>query len=139
MEPNTTQVPDDIAAIKQVYDDWTLPWETGDAAGVASYYTEDAVQMPSSEPDIVGREAAQSSLQAVFDDFTVKGNAMDIQEVEIAGDLAFARGTYALTVTPKADGEPTHYTGKFLHLFKRQPEGWKIHRAIGADDQLASP
>ena len=92
--------------------------------------------MPANEPDIIGKDAFQSSLQAFFEQFTVKGNASEVLEAEVSGDLAFVRGTYMITVTPKAGGQPTQYSGKYLHIFKRQPDGaWKIYRAIGADEE----
>ena len=92
--------------------------------------------MPANEPDIIGKDAFQSSLQAFFEQFTVKGNASEVLEAEVSGDLAFVRGTYMITGTPKAGGQPTQYSGKYLHIFKRQPDGaWKIYRAIGADEE----
>jgi uncharacterized protein (TIGR02246 family) len=124
-----------VAAIKRLYQAWKAPWETGDAVGIADYYTEDAVQMPANEPDIVGRDAFRVCLEALFNQFTVKGDSTEVVEVQTGGDLAFARGTYAIILTPKAGGKPTRYSGKFVHLLKRQPDGtWKIHRAIGVDD-----
>jgi len=131
---------EDVAAIKRLYEDWKAPWEAGDAAAVAAFYANDAIQMPANEPAIVGKEAWQSSLQAFFDQFTIKGNTSEVLEAEIAGDLAFVRGTYVITVSPKAGGKPTQYSGKFVHIFKRQPDGvWKIYRAIGVDDQSPRP
>lgn len=129
-----------IAAIKRLYVDWKAPWEAGDAAGVARYYTDDAVQMPASEPDIVGRDAFRSSLEALFFQFKIHGDSTDVLEIETAGEIAFVRGTYAITLTPKTGGESTRYTGKFVHLLKRQQDGpWKIHRAIGVDDVSPRP
>ena len=125
----------DTTAIKQLYEDWKPYWENGDAEKVVSFYTDDAVQIPIGEPDIVGKEAARLSLEAFFKEFTIKGDSTEIQEVKITDDFAFARGTYKLTLTPKLKGKPTQYTGKFLHIFKRrQDNSWKIYRAIGGDD-----
>lgn len=99
-----------------------------------------AIQMPVNEPDLIGKDAWKASLQAFFDQFTVKGDSSEVLEAEVAGDLAFARGRYVITVTPKAGGEPTRYRGKYMHILKRQPEGsWKIYRAIGVDDQSPPP
>jgi len=124
-----------VAVIKRLYTDWRSPWEAGDASGVSDFYTDDAIQMPAGASDIVGRDTFRVSLESLFKQFVVKGDSTEVLEVETAGDLAFVRGTYALTLIPKAGGEPTRYTGKFVHLLKRQPNGsWKIHRAIGVDD-----
>jgi uncharacterized protein (TIGR02246 family) len=126
----------DITAIKQIYKDWEKYWENGDAEGVVSYYTDDAVQMPIGEPDyIIGKKAFKTSLEKFFKEVTIKGDPLKIREVKIIGDMAFLWGTYKNKVTPKNGDKPIRYSGKFLHIFKRQKDrGWKIHRAIGGDD-----
>lgn len=125
----------EVASILRLYEAWKAPWEAGYAAGVARFYTEGAIQMPAGEPDIIGREAFQASLETLFDQFTLRGSSSEILEVEAAGDLAFVRGTFAMILTPRGGGEPVRYSGKFVHILRRQPDGaWKIHRAIGVDD-----
>jgi ketosteroid isomerase-like protein len=48
----------------------------------------------------------------------------------VAGDWAYDRGNYTLTVTPKP-GKPMEESGKYLAVCKRQPDGsWKISRLI---------
>jgi uncharacterized protein (TIGR02246 family) len=131
------ELPTNINSLKQVYENWKVYWENGDADSVVSYYTDDTIQMPDNEPEIVGKAAYRSSLKAFFDEFRVKGNSSKINEVEGTGNLAFVRGTYVLTVTAKKGGKATKYSGKFLHIFKRQRDGyWRIYRAIGFDDQV---
>ncbi|MEE8586821.1 MAG: hypothetical protein V3T83_18425 [Acidobacteriota bacterium] len=58
-------------------------------------------------------------------------------EVEVAGDWAFDRGTYTITLTPKAGGEPVFEDeAKYLTITKRQPDGsWKIYRTISNSDR----
>jgi uncharacterized protein (TIGR02246 family) len=125
----------DIASIKRMYKDWKKPWEAGDAATVASFYTTDAIQMPVGEPDIVGKKAWEKSLKSLFKTFKIKGDYTKIKEVKIDNSLGFARGTYKLTLSPKKGGKSKSYTGKFLHIYERQRDGsWKIYRAIGGDD-----
>jgi uncharacterized protein (TIGR02246 family) len=76
---------EEVAAIKRLYDEWKTPWEAGDAAGVARYYSHDAIQLPAGAPDIVGRETFQALLETVFARFLVRGNSTEILEVETAG------------------------------------------------------
>ncbi|MCB0167201.1 MAG: SgcJ/EcaC family oxidoreductase, partial [Anaerolineae bacterium] len=53
------------------------------------------------------------------------------EEVNVSGDQAVARGTYAATITPKDGSEPITIDGKYMTLLKRQPDGtWKIYRDI---------
>ena len=132
---------EDVAAIKQVFDDYIVAGNAGDAAAIAVCFTDDAILMPPNAPAVVGREAIQSSFQTGFErrptsKFTVK-TTLEVLEVEVAGDWAFIRAAGTFTRTPKAGGEPIRdtNTNKGLNIFKRQPDGaWKIHRLIYNSD-----
>jgi ketosteroid isomerase-like protein len=51
--------------------------------------------------------------------------------VQAAGNWAFERGTYTITLTPKASGEPLQDIGKYLTIYQRQPGGaWGMARDI---------
>ncbi len=53
------------------------------------------------------------------------------KEVEVNGDLAFARGNFKVTVAAKSGGDPMHFEGKYMTIFRQQPDGtWKIYRDI---------
>ena len=57
--------------------------------------------------------------------------AITNEEVRTAGHLAFARGTYQATLTPKQDGDRIPIDGKYMTILVRQPNGsYKIHRDI---------
>jgi len=43
------------------------------------------------------------------------------------GDRAYSHGLYGFSMTPKAGGDTTKVTGKFLTIFQKQADGsWKI-------------
>ena len=54
------------------------------------------------------------------------------EEVQIAGsDWAFERGTYEITLTPKAGGQPMQDAGKYITVYRRQPDDiWAMARDI---------
>ena len=54
------------------------------------------------------------------------------EEVEVAKDLAYERGTYTLKITDKASGKVLQdVKNKHLHILKRQPNGaWKTWRMM---------
>ena len=71
----------------------------------------------------------------MLDQFTVK-LIVEVLEVRVAGDWAFARMTYTETLTPKAGGEPTEDSGRWLVIYERQPDGaWKIYLEIWNSDR----
>jgi uncharacterized protein (TIGR02246 family) len=94
-------------------------------------WTEDGIQLPPGSPPIVGKEQIRErNKSALVDLFTMDGSITN-EEVQVSGDLAVARGTYATTLTPKDGSEEIFIDGKYMTLLKRQPDGsWKIHRDI---------
>ena len=88
-----------------------------------------AKSLPQNAPAAIAAEAFRSSYQAIFDQFIVKLNSVEVVEVEAVGEWAFARGSFALTLRPKAGGEPIEDTGNWLTVLKQQADGaWKIYR-----------
>lgn len=73
------------------------------------------------------RQAAVSGYLSKFDytDF-----AIDNMDLEVNGDLAFARGTYAASPVVKSGGDPVAIQGKYMTILRQKPDGsWKIsHR-----------
>ena len=126
---------EDVAAIKKLIDDYLAAANAGDVSAVAAFYTDDAIRMPPNAPAKIGKEAIQSDVQTQLDQFTIK-LGLEVVEVEVAGDWAFGRGSHTITLTPKAGGEPTEDSGKWIEILKRQPDGaWKIYRLIWNSDQ----
>lgn len=135
-QPAGEQTEADVAAIQALAEEWTAAFNTGDVAGVVAWYTDDAVQMPPNEPANTGPEAIGAWLQAIFAEYSGHPGdrivlGLSSQEIQVAGDWAFDRGTYEWTVTPLADGEAIQESGKYIVIWQRQPDGsWKMAREI---------
>lgn len=116
------------AAVRAIFATYAGSLKTGDADAWMALWDEEGVQLPFDEPMHVGkaaiREANYEGLKSLRFDMTI-----DTQEVIDAGDYAFARGLYRYTGRPAAGGDSFSVDGKFLTVFKRQPDGgWKIFR-----------
>jgi ketosteroid isomerase-like protein len=56
-------------------------------------------------------------------------------DASASGDFGYSRGTYELTL-PRAGGPPVRHTGRYLTIWKRQPDGkWKLVFDTGAEDR----
>jgi uncharacterized protein (TIGR02246 family) len=116
------------AAIGVVRDLYVAATNAGDAPSIAKLYTDDGVRMPPNMLAEVGKEAIQAGLQAEFDKFNTN-LTVTTQEIEVGGDLAFGRGSYAITLTAKAGGQTVEDAGKWMNVLRRQADGsWKIAR-----------
>jgi len=118
----------DIAAVEEVLHQYAVAVNTGDFELWLSLHAEDVVKMGPDAPVIFGREALRAAKQAAWDNFTLE-MALYPEEAQVDGDMGFARGTYTLSITPKAGGETIVAVpdGKYLTICQRQPDGsWQI-------------
>ena len=54
-----------------------------------------------------------------------------MEEVHVADEWAFERGTYTVTFTPKGTMLTVQDVGKYLTIYQRQADGaWKMARDI---------
>lgn len=125
----------DATAIRQLEEDAVRAFNASDVLGLLAVYTEDAVWMPPHRPAVRGKEPIKEQYRDLFQRFTCQLSRSP-QEIVVAGDWAFARGTYLLTMSPKAGGEPIVDEGKYLALYRRQSEGaWGLARHAWNSDQ----
>jgi uncharacterized protein (TIGR02246 family) len=119
----------DIAAIKEVLNQYAVAVNAGDIDLFASLWAEDGIQMPPGEPAVVGKEQIRQGMAPTMEAMNLDITISSVEEVKVYGDLGLLRCTYTLKATPKAGGpeiavEPD---GKDLCLVARQPDGsWKI-------------
>ena len=79
---------------------------------------------------IIGKDQLQRRNGGALDLFKVDIEITN-EEVEVAGRLAFSRGHYVATFSPKDGSRSIPVDGKFMTILKKQPDGgWKIHRDI---------
>ncbi|MHC4724437.1 MAG: YybH family protein [Planctomycetota bacterium] len=104
-----TNLPEDIAAIKQLAEDWRGGWLAGDAERLLSLLSDEPVLIMSSEDPIIGKEAIRTLYQYVFENYTftsdenyTRTSEVEQMEVEVDGDLGYIWSRYTNTETPKA-------------------------------------
>ena len=111
-------------AIEQAVQKFIEAFKRGDAAAVASLYAEDAKLLPPNQRTARGREAIRQFWQGVMD-MGVKEADIEIQEVEAQDDTAYEVGRYTLTIQ-QGNGERASDAGKYVVIWKRQGDGWKL-------------
>jgi ketosteroid isomerase-like protein len=123
------QAPDnraaDEATIRNLDAQWSKAAGAHDLDGIVSYYSDDAVLLPPNAP----LAASKQSIRASWAPLAEPGVSISwqVSKVEVArsGDMAYSTGTYALAMKDP-QGKPITDTGKFMEVWKRQPDsGWK--------------
>ena len=114
------------AAIQTLNLQWERAFENHDLTGLTALFTEDCVRMPQGAPASVGRPALEAAYRHDFAEVWKRGAKVRLNpgELIISGEYAFGRGADTLI----QDGRQVGETGKWLFIYRRQPDGtWKFH------------
>ncbi len=123
---------EDVAAIRDASQAFVRANLASDWTAGLAVLTEDAVWMPPNEPALEGRAAIQEWLTP----FTVMDFELTALETEGHGGLAYRRGRYSFTVTTEGTPEPITDTGKYVEIWRKQPDGsWLTDQVIWNSDQ----
>lgn len=131
--PEPPQNEDVSAEIQAADDRFAEAFAAGDAGTVASLYTEDGQLLPPNSDFVSGTAAIQGFWQSVMGMGVARAN-LEVVEAESFGDTAWEVGRYELY---SADGEAID-AGKYIVVWKRTEDGWKLHRDIWNSSQPAT-
>lgn len=103
----------------------------GDTERYLTLITDDAVLMPPNGPAVFGKDSIRSWNQEMSRQFHIRDYASRDDEVVVADDWAFRRASVDWTLTSTANGKAVRDLGKFIIIYRRQPDGsWKVARDI---------
>ena len=108
---------------------WEAPYNSGDAAAAAEYYTEDGIRMPPNDKAVSGREAIAAFIKQGMEMGIAKVK-LTTDEVEVSGDMGFARGTYVI-IDPEGNEADS---GKWMQVGKKIDGKWYAYRDIWNSD-----
>src|SRR5262245_16305238 len=119
------------SAIEQAGARFSEAYAKGDARAVAAFYAEDAIAFPPGGDMVKGRQAIQQMWQSTMDS-GVKRLSFTVVDVGTSGDLAHETGTALLNVHAQGK-DPTTASIKYVVVWKRQGNDWKLLRDIWND------
>ncbi|MGD8496497.1 MAG: SgcJ/EcaC family oxidoreductase [Gemmatimonadales bacterium] len=123
------------AAIHAADEAFVQAFNTGDAAGVAAIYTDDAMVMAPGAPAVRGTAAIEGMMGSFFGEGPGPQLSIDTKNVELmmspgVGHTAVATGSWTMNAP---DG--THLDhGKALVVWRQTDDGWKISRDMWNSD-----
>lgn len=99
----------------------------GDADTWGSLWDENGVKMVPNKPAILGKATIVEMKRKGFQKVGYESQLIRVEDVQVAGDWGFARGTGRTVKKPKG-GTAASVDGKFMTIFKKQADGsWKIY------------
>lgn len=110
----------------------------GNADGIASLYTDDAVLMPPDMPAVTGRDNIRAVFAGMMAQMPGMKIAFEVQDVAANGPLAGERGAWIIT-TPTPDGGSSEMRGKYLVAWHRIDGEWMMVWDIWNNDAPMPP
>jgi len=97
-----------------------------DLTTLLTFYADDAVSLPANEELLTNRSEMQKSwAERLTPGVSVSWTPMYVEAAK-SGDLAYILGSYTMS-TKVAKGKPITDKGKYLAIWKKQPDGsWKV-------------
>jgi ketosteroid isomerase-like protein len=124
-------------AIRDLDDQWSKAAGAKDVDKTISFYSDDALVMPPNAPSATTKEAIRKIWKDLLTDANISWKTKKV-EVAQSGDLAFSSGTYEVTLNDPT-GTPVNDRGKYLEVWKKQPDGsWKCVADIWNSDLAAT-
>ena len=116
----------DLAAIRQVVEDFLTAYNDADTERVCALLTPGAVLMPPDEPAVSGVDDVRNRIECFFSGFTFNLRC-EARQTEVLGPVAFQRGSYTAFALLKEKSEPKGGYGEYILLFERQADNsWRI-------------
>ncbi len=133
-----TLVDDDVRAIDAIRHALEAAENAGDADAVAAHLADDAVAMVPDFDVQEGKAACTTFMRDIMGWLSVHFDrqiSYVSAEVVVIGEMAFDRGSFSFTVSPRSGGDRNQVTGKYLWLLRRTAtEPWRITRLIVSRD-----
>jgi uncharacterized protein (TIGR02246 family) len=117
----------DERQIREVHSSWIDAVNGGDLARLLTLVADDVVFLnPGQEPS--DRAGFSANFSAAHLQVRIRCTS-ELEEVVVAGEVAYTRSRDALSVTPRAGGEATRLAGHRITVYRKQLDGrWLLAR-----------
>jgi ketosteroid isomerase-like protein len=122
----------EIAAIRATAEKMVAALKQGDVDALVVGFTDDAVIIPPGHPVLRGKDAIRVFYRSQLDQFELLDFAPSLDELVIAGDWAFSRGTSVVVGMLRDHDESITMFNRGMEIWEKQADGsWKMARAVG--------
>ncbi len=122
----------DDLAIRTLFERWYRAMEDGNVAELLSLVTPDVIIKAPGAPPIQGSSAFGQALAAFLDEYSETVD-YEIAELEVSGQLAFARISETARIMSRSGSETSTINGIHFTILRRQPNGaWLLARDMSS-------
>lgn len=117
----------EVATLQGTDEQWSAAAGRKDLAATVAFYADDAVMLPPNAPIIADQNSIRQAWAAMLGPSTTSMSwRASKTEVAKSGELGYIYGAYQDSVQDPKGGPPVRDTGKFVEIWKKQPDGkWK--------------
>ncbi len=131
---------EDEAQIRALIETWMVATRAGDVEAVMGLMTDDVVFLLPGRPPMSGADFQAAARQQAGDAGPQVDGTSEIQEVQVAGDWAFARAHLTVTIRPPGGGAlPIVRAGPVLSVFRKEQGRWLLARDANMLTAQAAP
>jgi len=126
----------DERRIRDLIAQWHRATAAGNVDALLRLMSEDVVFLVPGKPPMQGRDQFEKGLRSLLKSHRIESSGK-IEEVRVAGDLAYSWTTLTVRITPLSGGDGTERSGSALSVFRKQANGtsWLLVR----DANLLAP
>jgi uncharacterized protein (TIGR02246 family) len=118
----------DEQAIRNLVAEWHRATAAGDVEAVLRLMTEDVVFLVAGHPPMRGRSTFEQGLRGLLAAHRIVSTS-EIQEIEVAGNLAYCWSVLNVRITPKTGGNTVVRSGSAVSILRKQANGsWLVVR-----------
>src|SRR4029453_17009463 len=110
---------EDEQSIRTLVATWHRSTAAGNVDGVLPLMADDVVFLVAGRPPMRGRAAFEKGLRGLLATHRIQSESV-IEEIEVAGSLAYCWSSLKVTMTPFAGGAPSIRSGPALSILPRR-------------------
>jgi adenylate kinase family enzyme/ketosteroid isomerase-like protein len=126
--PKEADLVTDEATIKSAISGFINAYNNGDIEGVLACYADDLIKVRNGAPPETKLETGKR-VAAVFEKFHSRVDVV-IDEIQVSGNLAYTRGSFRVTLSPKAGGDPQVVERRYLEIWHKDRGRWLVARTM---------
>jgi ketosteroid isomerase-like protein len=123
-----TQV-SDRKLIEEAISGFTAAYNSGDLDAVVNYYGDDLIKVRNGAPPETKADTARR-IREVFEHFRSRVEVVT-DEIQVHGEMAFTRGSFRVTLAPKAgDAQTQILDRRYLEIWHKNQGRWQVVRTM---------